>query len=213
VTAAGRPYLATLALLGLNATLAAAFVPIGAALFADPAELFRELMPGTWLSFAELLLIAATAWAIHRRLEPPARRRRLDSFWGASAIIFVVFAVDEITQATIFLADGLTRAGALAPAPFKDLDSFLITAVFLASGAVLLRYLRDLLRYPAALGLLIVGGALGVGMQALDSLFASTSDEFVAEESLKLAAEPFLLGAYLVVLDRVIRQRGGEAQP
>src|SRR5215211_3592878 len=44
-------------LLTLNLGLAALFVAIGQLVFGDRAELFRELMPGTWLSFAELVFV------------------------------------------------------------------------------------------------------------------------------------------------------------
>jgi hypothetical protein len=206
--AAARPYLATITILAANVALAAAFLALGELLFADAAELFRELMPGTWLSFAELLFIAAVAWAIDRELSGSARLR-LDSFWGLSAAVFLIFAIDEITQATIYLADLLAGAGALAPAPFKDLDAFLLVVLFLAAGLVMIRHVGDLFRHLPAVGLLGIGVLLGIGSQTLDSLWRATEGEFVAEESLKLAAEAFLIGGYLLVLHR-IRAAGGE---
>jgi hypothetical protein len=202
---AARPYRSTLVLLALNVALVALFVPAGRALFSDPAELLRELMPGTWLSFAELSFVALVAWTIHAELSG-SPRLRFESFWGLSAIVFAVFAIDEITQLTIFLGDGLTALGALAPAGFRDLDAFLLTVMFLAAGAVLLRYARDLLAHPPAIALLGAGVMLGAASQGLDSIFPATSGEFVAEESLKLAAEPFIIGAYLVVLHRVVKR-------
>lgn len=200
--AAARPYLATLAILALNATLTVLFVALGQLLFADSRELFRELMPGTWLSFAELLFMAAVAWTIQLRLTG-STRLRLDNLWGLTAAVFLVFAVDEITQATIFLADLLAEAGALAPAGFKDLDAFLLVVLFLAAGLAMLRYAGELLAHPRSVGLLCIGVMLGMGSQTLDSLLPATEQEFVAEESLKLAAEAFLIGGYLLVLHRV----------
>ncbi len=79
----------------------------------------------------------------------------------------------------------------------------MIRPTLLAAGALLLGYGRDLLPHRAAIALLGVGVVLGAASQGLDSVLASTSGEFVAEESLKLAAEPFILGGYLVVLYRV----------
>jgi hypothetical protein len=198
--AAARPYLATLAILTANLALAAVFIGLGELLFSDPAEFFRELMPGTWLSFAELLIVAVAAWAIYQRVTG-ARRLRLNNFWGLSVAVFVVFAIDEITQATIFVADILARAGALAPEGFKDLDAFLLSVLFLASGVALLRYGLELLRHPQALGLLLIGAALGAGSQTLDAVVPQSS--FVAEETLKLASEAFLIGGFLLVLHRV----------
>jgi hypothetical protein len=203
---AERPLAATFAVLGLNVVLGAIFIAIGEALFADPAELFRELMPGTWLSFAELLFIAAVALAI--QLETTGSRRvHLDNLWGLSAVIFLVFAVDEITQATIFIADALGELGALAPGGFKDLDSFLLAVLFLAAAAAMLRFAGQLLAHPPALALFAVAVLLGAGSQTLDSLVPATQSEFVAEESLKLAAEAFLIGGYLLILQRVRRRR------
>lgn len=202
--AAEQPYSTTLGLLGVNVALIGVFVAAGELVFDDPAEFFRELMPGTWLSVAQISFIAITAWAIHRTLYPAARLR-LDNLWGVSVVVFAVFAIDEATQLTIFLADGLAALGALAPAGFQDLDAFLVTVVLLAGGAVLLRYGLALLSHPPALALLAIGVVLGAASQTLDSVLASTSSEFVAEESLKLVAEPFLIGGYLVALARVTR--------
>ncbi len=208
--AATRPYAATSAILLLNAWLAIVFIVAGQALFSDPAELFRELMPGTWLSFVELLFVAAIAAAIHRQVSG-SRRLRLNNFWGLSAAIFLIFAFDEITQLTVFLSSALTSIGALAPHGFRDLDAFLLTVLFLAAATGLLRYAHQLLHYRAATGVLAVGVMLGVASQTLDSTLASTSNEFVAEESLKLGAEPFLIGGYLLVLQSVLR--GGAVKP
>ena len=203
--AAARPYIATLRILILNAVLAAACVGLGHLLFADSRELFRELMPATLVSFLELLFLAAVAWTINVAVAAP-NRPRVDNLWGLSAVVFLVFAVDEITQATIFLADLLAAAGALAPAGFKDLDAFLLVILFLAAGLVLLRHAGEVLAHPPALALLCIGVLLGMGSQTLDSLLPATEQEFVAEESLKLAAEAFLIGGYLVVLHRVTRR-------
>jgi hypothetical protein len=51
-----------------------------------------------------------------------------------------------------------------------------------------------------------IGVLLGAGSQALDSVVAVSSSEFVAEETLKLAAEAFLIGGFLVAL-RDLRDR------
>jgi hypothetical protein len=203
-----QPYRATAALVALNLVLIAGFAALGQLVFADPAELFRELMPGTWLSVAQLAAVALVAWAIHAT-EAPGARLRLDNLWGISVVVFCVFAFDEATQLTIFLADGLAALGALAPAGFKDLDAFLVVVLLVAGGAALLRYGFVFLRYPGGLALLAVGVALGAGSQTLDSVLASTSSEFVAEETLKLLAEPFLIGAYLVALGRVLAKPSG----
>lgn len=204
---AERPYVTTLALLGANVVLIGAFIGLGQLVFGDPAELFRELMPGTWLSVAQIAFIAVVAWAIHREAFGPSRLR-LDNLWGISVVVFAVFAIDEATQLTIFLADGLAALGALAPAGFRDLDAFLLTVLLIAGGAALLRYGWTLLSHPAAVALMAVGVLLGGASQTLDSVLAATTSEFVAEESLKLAAEPFLIGGYLVVLLAMIRSHG-----
>ncbi|MGH2951305.1 MAG: hypothetical protein ACRDKX_04600, partial [Solirubrobacterales bacterium] len=202
--AAARPYRATAVILAVDLLLIGLFIVAGELVFSDPAELFRELMPGTWLSVAQLAFVAVIAWAIHRELIG-GQRPRLNNLWGISVAVFVVFAVDEATQLTIFLADALAAAGALAPAGFKDLDAFLVSVLLIAGGAALLRYGRTLLSYPRALVLLAVGVGLGAASQTLDSVLTATSSEFAAEESLKLAAEPFLIGGYLLILNRLGR--------
>ncbi|HEU4979582.1 MAG TPA: hypothetical protein VFT14_00085, partial [Solirubrobacterales bacterium] len=160
LTAAARPYAAILAFLGLNALLTIAFIGIGEAAFSDSAELFRELMPGTWLSFAELLFIASIAGAIHRKAFG-SRRPRLDNFWGLSVVVFLVLAIDEITQLTVVLSAALTSLGTLAPLGFRDLDAFLLSVLLLALAAGLLRYARDLLPHRAAIAVFGIGALLG----------------------------------------------------
>jgi hypothetical protein len=203
--AAARPYRSTFAILTLNLTLIAVLIPVGAVLFDDPAELFREARPATWLSFVELTFIAVVAWAIQARVSG-RRRLRLDSFWGLSAAVFAVIAFVEITDVSHFVADLVTAAGAATPGGFHDLDAFLLTIVFLGAGVALLRYARDALPHRGTVLLLGIGVLLGAAMQTLDSLLAVSSAEFVAEESLKLAAEPFLIGGYLVALHAVLER-------
>jgi hypothetical protein len=201
---AAHPYRSTAAVLGLNAVAAATFALAAAWLLGDPAEPFRELAPLTWLSFAELAFVATAAWAIHLRVDSDRRTRWAD-FWSLSALFFVVFALDELTQATIFLSHAVEQVGAVAPGGFHDLDAFLLTVLFLAAGAGLARYAPQILRHPRAVAVLSVGVALGAASQVLDSTQQVTTSAIVLEESLKLAAEPFLLGGYLVVLHRVMR--------
>jgi membrane-associated phospholipid phosphatase len=101
--AAERPYAATLALLGANLVLILACIGSGELVFGDPAEFFRELMPGTWLSVAQIAFIAVIALAIHRELFG-ASRVRLDNLWSfpsahsASAVaLYVMLAVIATT--------------------------------------------------------------------------------------------------------------------
>lgn len=206
IAAAAKPYRTIGAILLLNVVLIATFVLAGDLLFSDQAEFFRELMPGTWLSFAELLFVALIAWSIQLAARGE-RRIRLDNFWGLTAAVFAVFAFDEITQLTVFLSAALTSLGALAPEGFRDLDAFLLSVLFLAAAAGMLRHIGDLLPHRAAILVLGIGVMLGAASQTLDSVLASTSGEFVAEESLKLAAEPFLIGGYLIVLQSFLAAR------
>lgn len=192
----------------VNAVLAGLFVLAGDLLFDDPAEFFRELMPGTWLSFLELLFVAAIASAIYRQ-GGGSGRTGLDTFWGVSAAMFTLLAFVEITQINRFLSDALSSLGTLAPEGFIDLDGFLLSVLLVVVAAGLLFYVRDLLAHPRATVMLAVGVLVGATSQALDATLATTSAEFVAEESAKLAAEAFLIGGYLLVLDRVLRA-GGE---
>jgi hypothetical protein len=199
IAASKRPYRTIGLLLAVDAVLAVIFVFAGDVLFDDPSEFFRELMPGTLLSFAQLLFLAVTAWAIQRQVWGE-RRIRLDNFWGLSALIFGLFAFDEITQFTVFVSEGLESLGAAGPEGFTNLDAFILSLLFLIAAIALLRRLPALFQFPDAVALLAVGGLLGIASQTLDSVIETTHTEFVAEESLKLAAEVFLIGGYLVVL-------------
>jgi hypothetical protein len=208
VTAAAEPLTSLRALLVLNAGFVVCFLALGIALFDDQAEFFRELMPGTILSFAEILFVAAVAWAIQLRTAEATGWRRYDTFWALSAGVFTVLAIDEITQATVFLSRWLEGLGLSASGGFRDLDAVLLVLLLTASSLLLLRRAGVLRHHLLAVGLLAIGAMLGVGSQALDSLVKSSSGEFALEESLKLAAEPFIVAGYLVVLRDVLRGRG-----
>jgi hypothetical protein len=203
--ASACPYLFTIALLGLNLALVACFAIAGQELFADRVELFRELMPGTWLSAALLLFVAAAAWAVHVRAEPQGR---LAGFWALSAIVFTLFAIHELTQPTVFLMHFLADRGVASPGFFNDLDAFFLTVLLVIAVALLLRYAGALLAHRSAIALLAAGVLIGAASEALDALVTPSAWESVAEESLKLVAEPFLIGGYLVALRDVTRGRG-----
>ena len=194
----------TLALCAIP-VLAACLALVGEAAFADRAAFFRELAPATFLSFGMLLLVAATARALHLRDGDGAAWWR--SFWGLSAAVFCVFAFDEITQSAIFLADLLEHVFALTPgAGFKDLEAALLTLLFVAAGLILLPRALVLLRHPSALALLVLGALLGAASQGLDSFAPHTQWEFVAEETLKLLAGACFAGGFLVALRDVLRR-------
>jgi hypothetical protein len=197
-------------MLALNASAAALFVPAGLAA-GDQALLFRELMPGTWLSFAELGFIAYVAWSVHLLENPGARWHR--DFWGLCGVFFLVFAIDEITQATLFAGKFLSQSLDLAPARgFNDVDSVILTLGFAGAALVLLPRALVLLRHPLTLALLAVAGLLGAASQGLDSFVEASRWEFVAEESLKMGAEAFFIGAFLVAL-RDVRQSPKRPSP
>lgn len=199
-----RPLAATAALVGLSLTLSAVFAGAGR-LTGDDALFFRELAPGTWLSFAGLLLIASTAGAIHRR--EAGGRHWYQTFWGLCAGIFIAFAFDEITQSAIYLSDLLERFGLTAAGGFHDLEAVLLTLGFLAAGLVLLPRAAVLRHHPLALGLLALAGLIGAASQGLDSFARTTPAEFVGEETLKLLAEAVFAGGFLVALRDVEARR------
>jgi hypothetical protein len=213
-TSAARAALGSLrALLALNLGLAAFFAAVGVLIFDDRAEFFRELMPGTWLSFAELALIAAIAWSIHKRTARGSGWRRYNDFWALSTAVFLLLAFDEITQATVFVADWLSHVADLSPAAgFRDLDATLISLLLLACALVLAPSAIVLRHHWRSLVLFAIGVALGVWSEALDAFMKSTSSEFAVEETLKLAAEPFLIAGYLMALYEVL-YRSGDPRP
>ncbi|HEX2233230.1 MAG TPA: hypothetical protein VHG69_07690 [Thermoleophilaceae bacterium] len=204
---AERPWRSLGLVLALNASLAACFLAGGLAL-GDQAGLFREATPGTFLSCAALLLIAATARAVHLRELPGEPLRR--GFFGLAAVAFAVFAFDEITQGATFLGGLLHHEAGLRPAEgFHDLEAVLLTLLFATTALILLPRSLALLRHPHALAPLAAGVALGAASQTLDSFAPPTRWEFVAEEMLKLGAEAMLLGAFLVALNGALRAGAG----
>jgi hypothetical protein len=204
VAAARRPLRVLVLLLALNAVLIPLFAAAGMVV-GDQAFFFREGTPGTVYSFVLLLAITAAARAVYLRDGA--------AFWRLSTIVFAVFAVDEITQAGMFLSEWLSATFGMGPASgFNDLDSVLLTLLFAGCGLLLASRAAVLFKHPLTLALLVVGGALGVASQALDSFVKPTVWEFVAEETFKLTAEPFFIAAFLVALATVLR-RQGEAPP
>jgi len=198
VSGASRPFRVLAAVLALN--LALLPVLIGAGLLAgDQALFFREGTPGTWLSFVELAFVAVAARAVYLRDHA--------AFWGLSAAVFLLFAIDEITQAGMFLSRLLENQFQLsASGGFNDLNAALLTLMFAACALLLASRARVLLAHPWTIALMAVGVSLGVASQALDSFATPGRWEFVKEESLKLSAEPFFIAAFLVALAAVLRR-------
>ena len=191
-------------LLASIAGLSVCFTAFGWILLGDQAAFYRELMPGTWLSAALLLFTAATALAIHRAAGEPGRR----DFWSLSAIVFVVLAIDELAQPTVFVSKWLKSEHQVAtPGPFNDIDSILVVALLVGCLALLARHALVLLRHRTTVVLFAIGLALGAASQTLDSVVEPSRWEFVAEECLKLSAIPFVLAGYLAAL-RDIRGSG-----
>ena len=205
VAGAQRPLRVLVLLLALNAVLIPLFAGAGWAM-GDQAFFFREGAPGTIYSFVLLLAIAAAARAVYLRDGA--------AFWRLSAIVFAVFAVDEITQAGMFLSEWLGGTFGMGPASgFNDLDSVLLTLLFAGCGLVLASRAAVLLKHPLTLALLVVGGMLGVASQGLDSFVKPTVWEFVAEETFKLTAEPFFIAAFLAALATVLCRQGDDTSP
>ena len=195
-------------LLAVTFVLAALGLGTGLLLRDDPAAWFREGMPGTWLSAALLLAAAAAARAVYRReAGAPAWHA---SFWGLSAAILSVLFVVELTQPTVYAGHWLEdRAGAVAPFGITNVDAVLLIMLLATVFLLLARRALVLLQHPRALALFALTGALAVASQALDSFWPVSNWEFVAEESLKATAEPFLITAYLVALRGVLSRETG----
>jgi hypothetical protein len=195
--ASARPLAALVRVLAVGAVLAACFTAFGWVLLDDQAAFYRELMPGTWLSAAMLLFTAATALAIHRAAGIPGRQ----DFWSLSAIVFVVLAIDELTQPTVFISKWLkSEQGLTAPGPFNDIDSILVVALLVGALTLLARHALVLLRHRTTIGLFAVGLVFGAASQTLDAVVEPSKWEFVAEECLKLSAVAFVLAGYLAAL-------------
>ncbi len=211
VELSARPGAVLGGLLAVSVGLPLIGVPLGELVRDDPPAYFREGMPGTWLSFAILLAAAVVARAAFRR--EPGSPRWHASFWGLSAGIFALLAVVEIGQPTIYLGRWLeTTVGAVAPFEIVNVDAALLIMLLAVVALVLARRALVLLHHPAAAVLLLVGAGLGVGSQVLDSFWKVSSAEFIAEESLKALAGPFVVAGYLVALRSIVRVHGSDPQ-
>jgi hypothetical protein len=205
VAAAQHPFRVLATLVAINLALIPIFIGAGLAV-GDQALLLREGAPGTVLSFTLLLAVAVAARAVYLRDGA--------SFWRLSAAVFVVFAVDEITQAGMFLSEWLGDEFGVAPASgFNDLDSVLLVLLFAGCGLLLASRAAVLIKHPVTLLLLACGVVLGAASQGLDSFVTPTKWEFVAEETLKLTAEPFFIAAFLVALATALRRAEDGAGP
>ena len=204
VAAARHPLKLPLALLVGVLGLLPLFIGAGLAV-GDQAFFLREGAPGTVLSFALLMAVAVAARAVFLRDGA--------AFWRLSAAVFVVFAVDEITQAGMFLSEWLGSRFEVQPAGgFNDLDAVLLVVLFAGCGLLLASRAAVLLKHPVTLLLLGAGAVIGAASQALDSFVTPTKWEFVAEESLKLTAEPFFVAAFLVALAEVLRREAAASK-
>lgn len=201
VRASAAPALALAALIAVNLGLAALGIPLGMLVADDPAAWFREGMPGTWLSAAELLAAAAVAWAVHTRAAGGAPRRWHADFWGMCAVALAGLTVVELAQPTVFLGHWLEESlGTVAPFGMTNVDATLLVMLLAGLGGVLAYRAAVLLRHPRAAALLVCAVALGLASQGLDSFVPVSAWEFVAEETLKALGEPFLVAGFLVAL-------------
>jgi hypothetical protein len=89
----------------------------------------------------------------------------------------------------------------------------LLVLLFAGCGLLLASRAAVLLKHPVTLLLLACGVVLGAASQGLDSFVTPTKWEFVAEETLKLTAEPFFIAAFLVALATVLRRAEDGAGP
>lgn len=192
-------------LLTANVVLGAAGVALGLGLLDDPALYFRELMPGTLLSAAQILAAALVARSIH--LRDRRGRRWPESFWGLSAVLLSVLVVVELAQPMVYLSHWLRDDyGLRAPLGISDIDGLLMSLMLAAVAALLALRARDVFRYPRALGLFACAALLGATSQFIDATFRVSAWEFVVEDSAKALAGAFLLAGYLAVLGAITRE-------
>lgn len=205
-----RPGRVLALLLAAACVVAAVGIPLGLLIADDQAAVFRELMPGTWLSFAELVAIAAAASATHRATGTSTRWH--ETFWGLSAGVFAALAFVEIAQPTVFIAHWLRDHLAVAtPFGLSDLDAAILVGMLLVIATALLVRIRPLFSHPRAMALMAIGVLLGGASQTLDAAVPASQWEFVAEESFKLAALPFVLAGFLLALAAVVREHAADA--
>jgi hypothetical protein len=164
----------------------------------DQHQLFREIGPVSLFSLLQTLAIAALGVLIARREKGTILDwHDLLNFWLLAGIGFVFLAIDELIdihgQAGRWLEDLVTGKEPLGFHGGGDM----ILAVYLLVGLVVsLIYIRELAADREVL-VKFFAGAFLIGLTVLiDGFVEQTSWVWVLEETLKLFAGSFLVGAF-----------------
>lgn len=201
---------ATARLLVANYVLAGVLILIGVIVLGDPHQLFRDLNPATWLNAAELFAAGVLGVLVFRSRRPRPAWRSYDDPWLLGGAALMLLAVDDASELHEHVGIAIQ---ALTPIdhplgidnPGDALVDLLAIAFF---GLVVLRHLLEYLASWAVAAQLAVAAAFALASVGID-LFGPAGDwEFVLEESLKLTATTFILGAFAARL-----RAAGKAAP
>lgn len=186
-----------------------------------PDRYFKEAMPITWLSFVQLLAVAAISWHIYtlrKKAYGSHNPRSLHILWLIIAAGFVFLAVDEIAKIHEGIDHLIHMILRMEETGLTDrIDDVIVLGYGLVGIGVLYYFRHEMKNFTSAMPLLIVGFALMFLMVATDIatnrkdiLSSLVSEPYlsatlypwlgVMEEALKILAEAALLGGFYCCL-------------
>ncbi len=125
------------------------------------------------------------------------------NYWRLAALGLLFLAADEFFALHEGMGRALTWAGVPTPGHTDHLDDVILVAYVVVAGVISLWYMRELLRVPIVLALLLLGFGVAGFAVLLDNNIQSPPNEIGPREAVEEFAE--LAGAALIALGMRVR--------
>ena len=125
------------------------------------------------------------------------------NYWRLAALGLLFLAADEFFGLHEGMGRALTWAGVPTPGHTDHLDDVILVAYVVVAGVISLWYVRELLRVPIVLALLLLGFGMAGFAILLDNIIQSPTNEIGPREAVEEFAE--LAGAALIALGMRVR--------
>ena len=125
------------------------------------------------------------------------------NYWRLAALGLLFLAADEFFALHEGMGRALTWAGVPTPGHTDHLDDVILVAYVVVAGVISLWYMRELLRVPIVLALLLLGFGVAGFAVLLDNNIQSPTNEIGPHEAVEEFAE--LAGAALIALGMRVR--------
>ncbi len=125
------------------------------------------------------------------------------NYWRLAALGLLFLAADEFFALHEGMGRALTWAGVPTPGHTDHLDDVILVAYVVVAGVISLWYMRELLRVPIVLALLLLGFGVAGFAVLLDNNIQSPTNEIGPREAVEEFAE--LAGAALIALGMRVR--------